>query len=81
MAGTGDWNANCVMHGPAGGATRSRAFADTQSKVVMNALAKQPFADFTAEQKRYEITLRVRAVAAATSTRGAASSIYDQQVV
>jgi predicted phage terminase large subunit-like protein len=25
----------------------------------MNALAKQPFADFTAEQKRYKITLRV----------------------
>jgi hypothetical protein len=25
----------------------------------MNALAKQPFADFTAEQKRYKIILRV----------------------
>ena len=46
-----------------GGATKSRVLADTQSKVMMNALAKQPFADFTAEQKRYKITLRVRAVA------------------
>ena len=27
-----------------GGATKSRVFADTQPKVVMNALAKQPFA-------------------------------------
>ena len=35
-----------------GGATKSRVIADTQSKVVMNALAKQPFADFTAEQRR-----------------------------
>ena len=26
---------------------------------MKNALAKQPFADFTAEQKRYKITLRV----------------------
>jgi hypothetical protein len=42
-----------------GGATKSRVLADTQPKIVMNALAKQPFADFTAEQKRYKITLRV----------------------
>ena len=35
-----------------GGATKSRVLADTQPKIVMNALAKQPFADFTAEQKR-----------------------------
>jgi hypothetical protein len=39
-----------------GGATKSRVLADTQPKIVMNALAKQPFADFTAEQKRYKIT-------------------------
>jgi hypothetical protein len=42
-----------------GGATKSRVLADTQPKIVMNALAKQPFADFTAEQKRYKFTLRV----------------------
>jgi hypothetical protein len=42
-----------------GGATKSRVLADTQPKIVMNALAKQPFADFTAEQKRYKIILRV----------------------
>ena len=49
--------ANCVMHD--GGATKGRVLADTQPKIVKNALAKQPFADFTAEQKRYKITLRV----------------------
>ena len=38
---------------------KSRVLADTQPKIVMNALAKQPFGDFTAEQKRYKITLRV----------------------
>ena len=46
------------MHDPHWeGHQKSRVFADTQPKVVMNALAKQPFADFNAEQKGYKIRL------------------------